>query len=104
MGSGALGDCGLKQRLVTEAAARLRGGWRCGWNLVINWVWGVTAGKWASKSSVVCFFFFWPFITCPFKREYTFPGVWMLGAQIRSGEFELPAGHQVDTGRSWVCI
>ena len=27
-----------------------------------------------------------------------FPGVWILGAQVRSGEFELLAGYQVDIG------
>lgn len=70
-------------------------------DLVINWVWGVTAGKRASKSSVVSF---WPFIMSPLKREYMSPGVRMLGAQVRSGEFELPAGHQVDIGQSWMCI
>lgn len=40
----------------------------------------------------------------PLKREYMFLGAWMLGAQVRSGEFELSTGHQVDTGWSWVCI
>ena len=40
----------------------------------------------------------------PLKREYMFPGVWILGAQVRSGEFELLAGYQVDIGWSWMCI
>lgn len=79
------------------------GGWRCGWDLVINWVWGMTAGKWASKLRVI-FFGGGPFIMSPLKREYMFLGAWMLGAQVRSGEFELSTGHQVDTGWSWVCI
>lgn len=57
---------------------------------------GCDSRKVGFQVDVVCFFF-WPFITCPFKSTH-FPGMNDPGAQVRSGEFELPAGHQVDTG------
>lgn len=56
---------------------------------MINWVWGVTAGS--GLPSRRRFFFFGHLSLVPSKESTHFPGVWMLRAQIRSGEFELPA-------------
>lgn len=95
-----MGDCGL--RLVAETVERL--------GRVEMWVGfsdklGVGYDSRKVGFQVEGHFFGGgPFIMSPLKREYMFLGAWMLGAQVRSGEFELSAGHQVDTGWSWVCI